>query len=222
MRKTLCLLVFTSLAFGGEIHQVSNNLMPIEAGIVKQSLASQTPSYQDEGGSGWWWCGHAAVATAINQLRQESVTQAEKIVQLDWIHERLKERETEYQVNNPHREASIDWLNKWMRDEKDDDFICAKYYNTDREKVKQAMFGKLDSNHYLVALSGITINGTTYGHFYVVFKIWFEPTHSQGGEAKVIDPYSGTIKNIGFKTLLDGMKDFGTQGLYSFLYIRNK
>lgn len=228
MKYLVCLFAAALLLHGSiaeaakpaGIYQVRSDKMPTKTGGVAQSLATQIPSYRSEGGAGWWFCGHAAMATAINYSRQGSVTTATKITQLQWFHDQLKRYQGNYALD-PHRQASIDALLSIIKSEEADEFSVKKitgFGSSGRASVRDQMLETLkDYSSYAVVLSKTTINGVDYGHFYAVYKIDYRPSTSTGGTVYFWDPYRGALGSMDFGRLMDGMRDFGTYNRYSFL-----
>lgn len=190
--------------------------------IVSEWLSNKIPSYPANiGQNQWWFCGHAAVATAINHLRQKSPTEAEQITQLQWFHDKLIQYQGSSYTGDPHRQASIDALKSIMANEKGNEFTTSKEATWDREIAKNAMAAALSSGHYVVAL-GQTNNGI--GHFLTVNKIVMKANDpsGQGGTVYFSDVLYDAPGQLGFKTFLDRMKAAGTPGQYSFLKIKKK
>ncbi len=216
---TTLLLTINFFLPAAQTYVVPNNIYPFSGGYVSQQWATLTPSYISEGGSGWYWCGHAAMAATINMLRQTPITKDQKVAQLDWFHQRLKIRQTGYK-SDPRRQASIDGLNSVMQNDKGTEFSCSKVTTTIRDNIKSSMHTALTSGYYVVALSQKVISGNTYGHFYTVYRIDYDPTGTGGGTVFFIDPYQGTIGTMGYTAFLDGMYQAGTLSRYSFLKVK--
>jgi len=200
---------------------VPSAIAPANSQIVFEFLSNSIPSYPANiGQNQWWFCGHAAVATAINHLRQTSPTKTQQITQLQWFHDKLGVYQSGYS-SDPHRQASIDALRAIMVNEKSAEFTTTKVATWDRETAKTQMANALRSGSYVVALS-LTDNGI--GHFLTVNKIVMQASASngQGGTAYFSDVLFDRPGQLGFKTFLDRMKNAGTVGQYSFLKISKR
>jgi hypothetical protein len=203
-------------------YQVPFGTWPSSSQIVSEWLSNNIPSYPNNiGVNQWWFCGHAAVSTAINHLRQKAPTTSEQITQLQWFHDMLGVYQGSSYTNDPHRQASIDALKSIMVSEKGAEFTTSKVVAWDREVAKNELAAALNGGNYVVAL-GLTDNGV--GHFFTVYKIKMQaadPT-GQGGMVYFSDVLPDAFGSMGFKTFLDRMRDAGTPNQWSFLKIKKK
>ena len=199
------------------IYAVHSSKFPNASGGVWQELARNTPAYTAESGSGWWFCGHSAVASAMNYLRGGWVNQSTKITQLQWFHEQLTSRSQEY-AQDPHKRASIDTLHDIIKAEKSDEFAVRKITTLSRDYSRDRMLETLqDYSSYAIVLSQRWIGGEFYGHYYAVYKIDYQPTSPTGGYAYFWDPYQNSTGSMPLSSLMNGMRDAQTVGRYSFL-----
>ncbi|MGK3968352.1 hypothetical protein WMF38_29745 [Sorangium sp. So ce118] len=201
------------------VYQVPVSIWPASSEIVYEFLSSEIPSYT--GPESWWFCGHAAVATAINHLRNSNgPPKSGQIAQLEWFHQELVALPQPGYSRDPHRQASIDALKDIMVSEKGVEFETRKVATWSRETAKAEMASALTAGNYVVAL-GLTGGGI--GHFYTVYKIDYDATDGvHGGHVYYSDVLTDDFDSMGFKEFLDGMRDAGTVGQYSFLKIRKR
>ncbi len=185
--------------------------------IVNQSLVTEIPSYT---GSGWWFCGQAAVASAINLLRNVPIAKEGKLTQLEWFHQRLLATPIQgYPYTYAgHYEANIDAL-RIVTDAHPEFVVPAKEWTTVRATARDKMKSALDNGYLVVALGEITINNVKYGHYMAVYKIEHIPAEPTGGWVYYADPYTGLPKKQAFSTFLDGV---GADGSFSFIKIKKQ
>lgn len=188
---TTALLPSVALALPEGSYRVQPRYRPTSTGGVDQALIRKTPAYIDSKETGWWVCGHAALLSAINFMRQGSVTEAHKITQLQWTHDRLRELQTGYATSD-HKEASIDALEKVVARHKSDEFAIRKIHGMDRSVVRDEMLRTLDRHSsYAIALTQIEINGHLFGHFVAIHYIDYRPGTEQGGPRTIGTRTSG-------------------------------
>jgi len=214
----LCLFL---VPFAGAVEEEATyavSPLPLTGQVVSQKWVVDTWSYVNEGGSMWWFCGQAAVSTAFNCLRGEYVSRSTGASQLEFFHVKLKLKQNGYSTSE-HKEADIDALSAVINIYKGTEFESIKRTTTTRNTAKQMMYDALSANHYIVALSQISIGGTNYGHYMVVYKIHRDPNAATGGTVYYADPYTGAFGNKSFAAFLDGMRDTPTVSRYSFLEI---
>src|SRR4051812_45808950 len=154
--------------------QTTHGYMTVTSGalIVNQQLVKQTPAYIAANGSGWWFCGQAAMASAINLLRGNAVSDSTKVTQLQWFHEQLLVTPiTNFPYNAAnHYEANIDALQK-VTNAHPEFVVLPKVYTSTRSIARDDMMSALDAGYLVVALAQITISGHVYGHYKTVYKI---------------------------------------------------
>lgn len=205
----------------GTLHKVSAAETPRSTEIVSQQVYASLPSYKQiyglKGRVKWRMCGQAAFATAINVLNNKP---ASPVSQLQYFDEKLSALPgSNYTstVTNPYREANGENLaaviNKRM------DYIAEKYTNKSREQAKSDLIGQINSRSVQQIVALTQLNGT-WGHFVVVYEIYSDPTGPGGGYVKYADPWTGKVGKMGYTTFLDGMRDAGTSGRYSFWTVR--
>lgn len=189
--------------------------------IVNQSLVKQTPAYIAANGSKWWFCGQAAMASAMNLLRGTAITNSGKVTQLEWFHQQLRATPiTGFPYDAAHHyEANIDALRK-IADAHPDFVVAAKEWTTVRATSRDHMMSALDAGYLVVALGEIIVDGVTYGHYKAVYKIEYDAAPgANGGWVYYADPYTGLPKKEAFSVFLDGV---GADGSYSFLKIKKQ
>lgn len=190
------------------------SVSPTSTGGVNQALVKSIPAYSTERlpNVGWWFCGQAAMSSAINYLRGGTVDTDKKLSQLTFFHDQLKITQPGYEddINNPHREANIDALKDVINTYKSDEFSAAIKKGGDapegRAFVRDAMLEHLNlPNSVVVALSTIEVSGVNYGHFIVIYKIEYKPSDASGGKVYYWDPYYNSKYSKPFKELMDKM-----------------
>lgn len=192
---------------------VTHGTMTVTNGtlIVNQALVKQTPSYVAANGSGWWFCGQAAMASAINLIRGNA--NSGKVTQLEWFHQQLLATPIAgypYTAAN-HYQANIDALRK-VTDSHPEFVVPAKVYTSKRTTARDGIMQSLDNGYLVVALAQITIGGVAYGHYKTVYKIEHDAAANTGGWVYYADPYTGLPKKEAFSTFLDGMGAAGAAG----------
>lgn len=215
--------------YAAGVFEVDSNISPTSSGCVNQNYVTATWGYQNEGGAqnGWYFCGQAAVSTAINYLRQGYVSYNTKLSQLQWFHDELKHHQGDYQsITNPHREANIDALFRILYSHKRGEFNVPIPVKTgdDRQAAINAMLRTLSyRNRYIIALSQKYVGSSLFGHYYVVYKINYNPASSTLGTIYFADPYNGSrYGSMAFSSFLTKMRNAGTIGRYSYLELYNK
>lgn len=204
----------TASGFHGSLGSVSSG------SVVKEDLAKQlsdNPSHNF-----WWFCGQASTATAINFARKSSPTDATKIGQLQWFHDRLKARQKSaysiYDLVGPYA-ARIDWLYNLMLSEKSSEFAVSWLNSSNRETVKANMMQALDNGAYVVALNQ-TSGGT--GHYLTVYAIDYQPTAAGGGTVYYGDVLLNKLDTAQFKVFLDRMISQSDRGVYNAFSVKKK
>lgn len=209
-------------------YQVAQTYRPNATGGVDQSLAKSTWSYRNDGGKGWWWCGHAALASAINFMRGKPVSTSKKVEQLQWLHERLTARQggAHRYVSDPNRQASLDGMMAVVNQDKFEEFSARKITSPDRAYVRDELLDTLRlHSSYAIALMTIEIGGRRYGHFVALYKIDYQPGTRYGGTAHYWDPYAAAERTLPLAKLLDGMLASGgvpTSRRHSFVRLHKR
>lgn len=214
MFKKLILPILVTAAFNsvaGTTYKVDTHELPYSSEVVDQYQYVNMPSYQSQpAGTRWWMCGHAAFATAMNVLRNKPADDAN---QLEWFHTQLLSYDS-YKYNNPSMLASGDHLAEVVSN-RNDGFSVRKETNYNRETIKSRLHNALTSSNtqQIIALT----QHNSIGHFVVVHEIYYDPNRSDGGQVKYADPLNGRAsRSMGYTQFLNGMRDAGTSGLYSF------
>ena len=214
-------LLLSSQAYAGTKYQVSHSELPRASEVVDQTRYKEMLSYKSEGASGsWWLCGHAAFATAMNILRTQNANAPN---QLEYFHVKLKNRNSSYASpkTSPYRQASGDDL-KAIVDTRGD-FKVKKITNLSRDKAKKDLIAELlDNNEQQVV---VLTKRHGFGHFVVLHEIYSDTTtpDSGGGYVRFADPYKAVASaKMGYTDFLNGMRDAGTSGQYSFWVIEKE
>jgi hypothetical protein len=201
-----------------------SNLANVKVGsVVDQHLVEEIPSNPNH--SFWWFCGQASTATAINFARNTTPSNATKIGQLQWFHERLLARHpNEYKLNNsagPFATSAL-WLFNLMNDEKSNEFTSKWLTHGSRDVIKSNIADALDTGAYVVALNKTSNNGA--GHFLTVYALYYNPQGSaEGGIVYFGDVLSpNSLKTLGFKTFLDRMLAQSDIGVYNAFSVKKK
>ncbi|NQZ11262.1 MAG: hypothetical protein HRT35_29265 [Algicola sp.] len=216
--STLGLSLLSTSIFAGTLHQVSNAELPRAVEVVDQNQYPSMPSYSAAGTTNQWYlCGHGAFASAFNILRG---TAADDAAQLEWFHQKLLQKPLYTESDNlTHYEASGDELAAIVNTR--NDFTAAKTSQIDRDKIKQKLHDALDSSATQQVIALTKKQG--WGHFVVVHEIYYNPGGVNGGHVKFADPWGGVSSNtMGYTNFLNGMRDEGTPGRYSFWTIKAK
>lgn len=206
------LVLSAQMASAGTLYRVSNAELPRSAEVVNQNQYKHIPQYPESGtNSRWWLCGHAAFATAMNVLRSSNADDAK---QLEYFHVKLLNY-SRYadKVNNPHREAWGDDLERIV--DARSDFSATKHTTTSRDTAKQKLKDAITSStkQQIVVLT----RQHGWGHFVVLHELYSDPGGSGGGYVKYADPLGGyASRQMGYTEFLNGMRDEGTSGRYSF------
>lgn len=202
-----------------EHYKVSYSELPRYSEVVDQREYVNLNSYQAERASTsdkWWMCGAAAFSTAINVLRS---TTSKDVEQLEYFHTELsKYPRYASKTKNPHREAYGDDLADIINNR--DDYTAGKITTTSRSRAKSNLHEQLSSSkkQQLIVLTQST-NG--WGHFVVLHEIYYDQKAKGGGYVKFADPLGGySSKTMTYTKFLDGMRDAGTSGRYSFWVMR--
>ena len=197
-------------------YSVTNNEIPHHKEIVSQHSVKNSESYKKTNAKGWYFCSQAAWASAFNILRTKR--DANHAEQLEYFHKKLKA----YSAYNkdPHRQGSGDWLSQITN--KRSDFKVTKKTTLTRKTIKEYLHKSLISNnHQLPIVVGQNIvNGTKYSHFYVVYKVKYNPSGTS--TAYYADPYTGRVGSMDYSKFLNGMRDGGTNGRYSMWIIKKQ
>jgi len=184
--------------------------------VVNQWSVSST----DLGSSGKpWVCAHASLATSLNLLRGNYVSNSTKKSQLIYIDSWLEGKYGSDYTSDPHRQASIDQLQKFMGT-KTSEFYSEKKYSSSRSTIKSLMINSLRNDYLVLALAQTVTNSNTFGHFYVVYAINYQPTQYGGGTVYYADPNTGGFGTMYFSTFLDRMKSAGNPNHHSFLKMK--
>ena len=191
-------------------YSVSYNETPHYKEIVNQHLVKKVKGYQ----KGWYFCGQSAWATAFNILRSDR--NANKVKQLEYFHKKLSKYAS--YANSYRKEADGNLLAKITNGRSD--FKVLHKTTTSRKYAKSYLHEALvSSKHQLpIVLSQLKVNGGTFGHFYVVYKV----DYRDGGKVYYADPSTGRTGSMIYSNFLNGMKDAGTKGRYSFWIVRKK
>lgn len=193
---------------------------------VNQQLAATIRIEEGQSGN-WWFCGHAAISTAINihrngmdQSGRYYLTDSMKTDQLRWFHYRFTEGFAAYS-SDPNRQANIDWINKVMQTYKSDEFTIYKLYKSSlyRSTFRDTLLNELKAGAIIVALSSITLSGTTFGHFTTPWRVNYQPA-SGGGTIYYFDPYLNSFTSKSFSSYLDSMVNY--YGHYSALVLKKR
>ncbi|AGP37904.1 hypothetical protein [Sorangium cellulosum] len=203
----------TSSGLHGSLSSVSSG------SVVDEALAKQIS--ENASHDFWYFCGQSATATAINFARRTSPTDAAKVGQLQWFHDRLKARQSTYSLRDPAGPyaARIDWLYNLMLDEKASEFTASWLTTSNRETVKGRMMQALDSGAYVVALNQ-TDSGV--GHYLTVYAIDYQPTVSGGGTVYYGDVLYNNLDAEHFTVFLDRMLAQSERGLYNAFSVKKK
>jgi hypothetical protein len=205
----------TSTGLHGTLGSVSSG------SVVKEGLAKQLSDNPHH--AFWWFCGQAATATAINFARGASPTDEAKVMQLQWIHDRLKDLHAPaYSVNDSEGPYAvrIDWLFDLMKNEKSNEFETTWLTSSDRESAKANMMKALDSGAYVVGLNRTSDTGP--GHFLTVYAIDYQPTAAGGGTVYFGDVLSNKLDTANFKDFLDRMLSQSEHNLYNAFSVKKK
>jgi len=224
MKHTLSALALTfalstpAIAIESQLYKASYYELPRSVEVVNQLEYKYINSYNNEKArthSQWWMCGAAAFATALNVLNTEASNDVE---QLEWFHTKLlKYPRYKSYLDNPHREAYGDDLEKVINSI--DGNSAEKKTTKIRDTIKEYLHTSLVSSdtQQIVALT----KKSGWGHFVVVHEIKYDPSGANGGYVKFADPYGGySSVTMGYTQFLNGMRDAGTQGRYSFWLIK--
>lgn len=224
--KLICLSVITFWLVGVGIAQANSDLLnpglytasqneiPYASEIVNQNSVKGVSSYTKS----WYFCGQAAWATVFNVLRSDQ--SANHVAQLEWFHNQLMTYPS--YKNDANKQANGDYLLSITNQR--DDFVVSKKTTMSRDTAKVFLHEALisTSKQLPVVLSSKTIGGNVYSHFYVVYKIDYQPTQPGGGIVFYADPYTGKPGSMSYTQFLDGMKSAGTLGRYSIWVITAK
>lgn len=220
--KLIFISIFLTISFNAysadyldnKTYSVSNNEIPHHKEIVNQHVVKNTKSYKELNAKGWYFCSQAAWASAFNILRTKR--DANHAEQLEWFHKKL----TAYPTYNKdsHRQGNGDLLSKITNQRSD--FEVTKKTTLSRKNIKKHLHESLvSSNHQLPIIIGQNIvNGTKYSHFYVVYKVKYNPLGTS--TAYYADPYTGRVSSMEYSKFLNGMRDGGTNGRYSMWIIK--
>lgn len=204
------------------LYEAPYSEQPTEYQVVNQRLVKDTWSYKNSKASGWYFCGHAAFASAFNILRDDNPGKDKMVSQLEWFHTKLKQYQPGY-TNSRHKQASGDYLLKVVNKEKSNEFWSSKRTTTTRDNIKKSLHKSIrTSNQFPVVLSQAKVGSKWYGHFYVVYKVDYQPGISGGGTVYFADPLYGRLGTMGYTTFLNKMRDGGTKGRYSLWIVGKK
>jgi hypothetical protein len=193
---------------------------------VNQQLATIIRTEERQSGS-WWFCGHAAIATAMNihrngmdQSGRYTLTDTMKTEQLRWFHHQFTANYATYS-SDFNRQANIDWINKIVQTLKADEFSIYKFYKSSayRPTFRDMLLTELQAGAIIVCLASIKVSGSVFGHFTTPWRINYQPA-TGGGTIYYFDPYLNTFTSKSFASYLDSMVNF--YGHYSALILKKR